>query len=48
MKHIDPDPEVSPGLSTIGHWIVKVRNDGRSECRDHLAVEEPLRYVVKG
>jgi len=45
---LDPDFEVSRGAPTVGHWIVKVRNDGKSECRDHLAVEEPLEIRLAG
>jgi len=44
---LDPDLEVSRAPA-IGHWIVKVRDVGMSECRDHLAVEEPLEIRLGG
>jgi FdhD protein len=44
----DADPEVPWGAPAIGHWIVKVRDRGLSECRDHVAVEEPLEIRLGG
>jgi FdhD protein len=45
---VDPDFDASQNASAIGHWIVKVGDTGMSECRDHLAVEEPLEIRLGG
>ena len=45
---LDPDFDVPRGVPAVGDWIVKVRDDGVSECRDHLAVEEPLEIRLGG
>src|SRR5712664_4260519 len=43
-----PDFEVPPGVPSVRHWVVKVREDGASECQDHIAVEEPLEMRLGG
>jgi len=45
---LDPDLEVPRGVSSVRHRIVKVRDQGASECQDHLAVEEPLEIRLGG
>jgi FdhD protein len=45
---LDSDPETPRGTPAVGHWIVKVRDLGASQCQDHLAVEEPLEIRLGG
>lgn len=45
---LDPDQEVPRGVPAIGHAIIKVRDDGVSECVDDVAVEEPLEIRLGG
>jgi len=45
---LDPDQEVPRGVPAIGHAIIKVRDDGVSECLDDVAVEEPLEIRLGG
>jgi FdhD protein len=45
---LDPDQEVPRGVPAIGHAIIKVRDDGASECLDDVAVEEPLEIRLGG
>ena len=45
---VDPDFDAPQCPPAIGHWIVKVGDTGMSECRDHLAVEEPLEIRLAG
>jgi FdhD protein len=45
---LDPDQEVPRGVPAIGHAIIKVRDNGASECQDDVAVEEPLEIRLAG
>jgi FdhD protein len=45
---MDPDSEVPRGVPSVARWIVKVRDDGASECQDQIAVEEPLEIRLAG
>jgi FdhD protein len=45
---LDPDSDAPRDAPAIGRWIVKVRHSGMSECRDHVAVEEPLEIRLAG
>ena len=45
---VGSDFDVLRCAPAIGHWIVKVRHSGMSECRDQIAVEEPLEIRLAG
>src|SRR5215470_15487062 len=45
---VGPDFDVPGCAPAIGQWIVKVRDTGMSQCRDHVAVEEPLEIRLAG
>jgi FdhD protein len=45
---LEPDQEVPRGVPAIGHAIIKVRDEGASECLDEVAVEEPLEIRLGG
>jgi len=45
---LGPDHEAPPSNAVIRYGIVKIRDQGASECHDHLAVEEPLEIRLGG
>ena len=45
---LDPDLEVPRGVPAVRYRVVKVGDQGASECLDYLAVEEPLEIRLGG
>src|SRR5262249_26772830 len=45
---LEADSEVPRGVPAVRHLVVKVREQGASECLDYLAVEEPLEIRLGG
>ena len=45
---LEADSEIPRGVPAVRHRVVKVRDQGASECLDYLAVEEPLEIRLGG